>query len=157
MSSCYADANAWRDFYLLNFNINFLCLSASLEDLLHALASSRQPNSRQLPSALATNLGRRVLELINNHFPRDSSLHKLFNRNCVKLSYSLFMYYKYQVNYNHEIINYRNGNSESSVICQYVCQSVLFVQPIRSFNLISKLVLCPFMKITRCLLVLFSQ
>ena len=53
----------------------------------------------------------------------------------------------------HEIIKYRNGNSESSVICQYVCQSVLFVQPIRSFNLISKLVLCLFMKITRCLLV----
>ena len=52
---------------------------------------------------------------------------------------------------------YRNGNSESSVICQYVCQSDLFVQPIRSFNLISLLVLCLFMKITRCLLVLFSQ
>ena len=27
---------------------------------------------------------------------------------------------------------YRNGKPESSVICQYVCQSVLFVQPIRS-------------------------
>ena len=26
---------------------------------------------------------------------------------------------------------YRNGNSESSMICQYVCQSVLFVQPIK--------------------------
>ena len=33
-----------------------------------------------------------------------------------------------------------NGNSESSAICQYVCQSVLLVQPIRSFNLISMLV-----------------
>ena len=43
---------------------------------------------------------------------------------------------------NHEIIEYRNGNSESSVICQYVCQSVLFVQPTRSFNLISMLVHC---------------
>ena len=38
--------------------------------------------------ALATNLGRRFLELIDHHFPRDSPLHKLFNRNCVKLSYS---------------------------------------------------------------------
>ena len=28
--------------------------------------------------------------------------------------------------------SYRNGKPESSVICQYVCQSVLFVQPIRS-------------------------
>ena len=52
---------------------------------------------------------------------------------------------------------YRNGNSESSVICQYVCQSVLFVQPIRSFNLISMLVHCLHMKITTCLLVLINQ
>ena len=28
--------------------------------------------------------------------------------------------------------SYRNGKPESSVICQYVCHSVLFVQPIRS-------------------------
>ena len=26
--------------------------------------------------------------------------------------------------------SYRNGKPESSVICQYVCQSVLFVRPI---------------------------
>ena len=32
-----------------------------------------------------------------------------------------------QEGFSHEIIKYRNGNSESSVICQYVCQSVLFV------------------------------
>ena len=50
-----------------------------------------------------------------------------------------------------------NGNSESSAICQYVCQSVLFVQPIRSFNLISMLVHCLHMKITTCLLVLINQ
>ena len=36
----------------------------------------------------------------------------------------------------HEIIKYRNGNSESSVIYQYIGQSVLFVQP----NLISMIV-----------------
>ena len=28
--------------------------------------------------------------------------------------------------------SFRNGKPESSVICQYVCQSVLFMQPIRS-------------------------
>ena len=39
----------------------------------------------------------------------------------------------------------------------YVCQSVLFVQPIRSFNLISMLVHCLHMKITTCLLVLINQ
>ena len=45
----------------------------------------------------------------------------------------------------------------SSAICQYVCQSVLFVQPIRSFNLISMLVHCLHMKITTCLLVFINQ
>ena len=50
MSLCDDDANAWRDFYFLNCNKKFLCLSASLVDFLHVLASSRQPNSRQLPS-----------------------------------------------------------------------------------------------------------
>ena len=40
----------------------------------------------------------------------------------------------------HEIIKYWNGDSVSSVICWYACQSVLFVQPIRSYNLISMLV-----------------
>ena len=50
-----------------------------------------------------------------------------------------------------------NGNSEFSAICQYVCQSVLFVQPIRSFNLISMLVHCLHLKITTCLLVLINQ
>ena len=29
---------------------------------------------------------------------------------------------------------FRNGKPESSVICQYVCQSVLFVQPIKSLT-----------------------
>ena len=37
------------------------------------------------------------------------------------------MYICAEVELSHEIIKYRNGNSESSVICQYVCQSVLFV------------------------------
>ena len=46
-------ANAWRDFYFLNCNKKFLCLSASLVDFLHALASSWQPNSRQLTSDMA--------------------------------------------------------------------------------------------------------
>ena len=50
VSLCGDDANAWRDFCFLNCNKKFLCLSASLVDFLHAFTSSRQPNSRQLPS-----------------------------------------------------------------------------------------------------------
>ena len=38
--------------------------------------------------ALATNIGRRFLELIDKHFPNNSPLRKLFNRNNVKISYS---------------------------------------------------------------------
>ena len=35
-----------------------------------------------------TNVGRKFLQLIDKHFPRDSILHKIFNRNNVKMSYS---------------------------------------------------------------------
>ena len=38
--------------------------------------------------ASATNIGRQFLELVDKHFPRGSQLHKLFNRNSVKISYS---------------------------------------------------------------------
>ena len=37
---------------------------------------------------MATNIGRRFLELIDKHFPNNSPLRKLFNRNNVKISYS---------------------------------------------------------------------
>ena len=38
--------------------------------------------------ALATNLGRRFLELVDSCFPVGTPFHKLFNRNTVKISYS---------------------------------------------------------------------
>ena len=38
--------------------------------------------------ALATNLGRRFLELVDSCFPVGSPFHQLFNRNTVKISYS---------------------------------------------------------------------
>ena len=37
---------------------------------------------------VATNVGKRFLNLIAKHFPADSKLHKIFNRNNVKVSYS---------------------------------------------------------------------
>ena len=38
--------------------------------------------------AVSTNIGKRFLELIDKHFPKDHILRKCINRNCVKMSYS---------------------------------------------------------------------
>ena len=38
--------------------------------------------------AVKTNIGRRFLSLIKIHFPKDNPLHKIFNKNNVKVSYS---------------------------------------------------------------------
>ena len=35
-----------------------------------------------------TNIGREFLKLIDKHFPHENKLHKIFNRNTVKVSYS---------------------------------------------------------------------
>ena len=35
-----------------------------------------------------TDIGRRFLQLVAKHFPRTSELHKIFNKNTVKVSYS---------------------------------------------------------------------
>ena len=35
-----------------------------------------------------TNIGKRFFALLDKHFPKDNKLHKIFNRNTVKLSYS---------------------------------------------------------------------
>ena len=37
---------------------------------------------------VATNIGRAFLRLVDKHFPKSSKLHKIFNRNTLKVSYS---------------------------------------------------------------------
>ena len=37
---------------------------------------------------VATNIGRKFLQLVDKHFPKNSTLHKIFNRNTLKVSYS---------------------------------------------------------------------
>ena len=37
---------------------------------------------------VSTNIGKKFLNLINKHFPPQNKLHKIFNRNTLKLSYS---------------------------------------------------------------------
>ena len=39
-------------------------------------------------SEVSTNVGKRFLELIDKHFPKDHKLRKCVNRNCIKVSYS---------------------------------------------------------------------
>ena len=36
---------------------------------------------------MKTNIGKTFLKLIDKHFPRSSKLHKIFNRNTIKVSY----------------------------------------------------------------------
>ena len=37
---------------------------------------------------VANNLGKEFFKLLKRNFPSGSQLHKIFNKNCVKLSYS---------------------------------------------------------------------
>ena len=61
--------------------------------------STNKPNRRQrsrkiiwfhppYSSHVTTNIGRKFFKLLENHFPVGNRLHKLFNRNTVKISYS---------------------------------------------------------------------
>jgi len=38
--------------------------------------------------SVKTNIGRTFLQLIKKHFPKHNSLHKIFNKNTLKISYS---------------------------------------------------------------------
>ena len=38
--------------------------------------------------SVKTNIGATFLKLLDKHFPPGSKLHKIFNKNCVKISYS---------------------------------------------------------------------
>ena len=38
--------------------------------------------------AVSTNVAKRFLDLLDKHFPQNNQLHKIFNRNTVKVSYS---------------------------------------------------------------------
>ena len=67
---------------------------------------------------MATNLGRRFLELIDHHFPRDSPLHKLFNRNSVKISYSCTKNVKTIIsNKNNKLLKPDNNNDANGREC----------------------------------------
>ena len=55
---------------------------------------------------VSTNIGKRFFSLLSKHFPKTHQLHKLFNRNNVKLSYSFLPNFKSMINgHNKSILN----------------------------------------------------
>ena len=45
-------------------------------------------NNPPFSQAVSTNVVNRFLDLLDKHFPQNNQLHKIFNRNTVKVSYS---------------------------------------------------------------------
>merc|ERR1712055_447672 len=57
-------------------------------------------------SAVSTNIARKFLQLIDKHFPKGSPLHKFFNRNNVKVSYSCMQNIQSVINnHNKKLLN----------------------------------------------------
>ena len=57
-------------------------------DKLKRVNVKRVGSTPSLLSNVKTNIGAKFLSLINKHFPKGSTLHKIFNRYTLKLSYS---------------------------------------------------------------------
>ena len=65
-----------------------------------------------------TKRGKTFLRLIDEHFPPHHKLHKLFNRNNVRISYSCVPNVKSIVNkYNETVLDPPNNNSERTCNC----------------------------------------
>ena len=52
---------------------------------------------------VSTNIGKKIFSLLNKHFPKAHKLHKLFDRNNVKVSYSSLPNFKSVINGHNEI------------------------------------------------------
>ena len=58
-------------------------------------------------------IGKLLLDLVDKHFPKKSKLHKIFNRNTIKISYSCMPSMKTIINqHNHKLINKDTNNHE---------------------------------------------
>ena len=53
---------------------------------------------------VSTNIGKKFFSLLGKHFPKTHQLHKLFNRNNVKVSYSSLPNFKSVINVNNKNI-----------------------------------------------------
>ena len=60
---------------------------------------------------VSTNIGHRFLALVDKHFPKDHILHKIFNRNTIKISYSCMNNTKQIIdNHNRRILSSPQAN-----------------------------------------------
>ena len=64
---------------------------------------------------VSTNIGRKFLNLLDNHFPKDRELHKIFNRNNVKMSYSC-MDNMTNIIYTHKLV-LKTGEKQKEDLC----------------------------------------
>ena len=70
--------------------------------------------------SVKTNVGKTFLKLIDKHFPPSNPLHKIFNRNNVKVSYSCMENNESAIsNYNHKLLS---NDPPASAQCN--CKSV---------------------------------
>ena len=70
-------------------------------------------------SAVSTNIARKFLQLIDKHFPKDSTLHKYFNRNNVKVSYSCMQNIQSVINnHNKKLLNQCEKRQEEHCNCK---------------------------------------
>ena len=68
---------------------------------------------------IKTNVGKRFLSLIDQHFPNSHSLHKMFNRNTLKSSYSCMTNIKTIIsNHNKAQINKSDPTNDSNCNCR---------------------------------------
>ena len=58
---------------------------------------------------VATNLGKSFLKILDEEFPKDHVLHKIFNRNTVKISYSCMSNIKHNIDsHNKSVLSKKN-------------------------------------------------
>ena len=70
-------------------------------------------------SAVSTNVARKFLQLIDKHFPKKSPLHKYFNRNNVKVSYSCMQNIQSVINsHNKKLLNQSEKLKEEHCNCK---------------------------------------
>ena len=68
---------------------------------------------------MATNIGRKFLNLIKNHFPRNNKFHKIFNSNNVKVSYGCMPNVGAAINsHNKTILNEKRPLERGGCNCQ---------------------------------------
>ena len=63
-----------------------------------------------------TNVAQKFLRLIDKHFPKSSKLHKIFNRNSIKVSYSCMPNVKSNISsHNHRVLKKANASTNAKL------------------------------------------